>query len=50
MEKSIQKLIVVIDEKIKIYGEESIEVKKYKELLERITKINEKLKEIKLDK
>lgn len=50
MEESIQKLEVVINEKTKIYGEESIEVKKYKALLRKITKINEKLRKIGLDK
>lgn len=50
MEEAIQELKKTIDEKIKNYGENSIEVKKYKELLKKIIKIDEKLKEIGLDK
>lgn len=50
MEEAIQKLKVIINDKIDIYGTESIEVKKYKQLLDKIIKINKKLKVIGLDK
>lgn len=50
MEESIEELKKTIDEKIKNYGEDSIEVKKYKELLKKVIEMNEKLKEIVLDK
>ncbi len=50
MEEAIQKLKVIINDKIDIYGEESVEVKKYKQLLEKIIRINKKLKVIGLDK
>lgn len=50
MEEAIQKLKVIINDKINIYGTESIEVKKYKQLLDKIIKINKKLKVIGLDK
>ena len=36
--------------KIDIYGEERVEVKKYKQLLEKIIRINKKLKVIGLDR
>lgn len=50
MEKSIEELKKTIDDKVKNYGEDSIEVKKYKKLLKKVIEMNEKLKKIGLDK
>lgn len=44
LEKSIKKMKELINEKVKNEGKNSIEVKKYKDLLNRLIKINKKLK------
>lgn len=48
LEKSIKKIKELINKKVENEGKNSIEVKKYKDLLSRLIKINKKLKSIEL--